>query len=575
MLIRLLRTYLRPHAGLVVLLLVLQLASTIAALALPSLNGRIIDDGVATGDTGYILRAGGLMLLVSLGQVLATIAVSLLASRCSSGLAADARSDVFARVGGFSAQELARFGAPTLISRSTNDVQQVQMVTNMGLSMMISAPIMMIGGIIMAIQEDLGLTWVVAVAVPVLGVYVGLLVTRMVPGFRAMQGSVDDVNRILREQITGVRVVRAFVREDLERERFAQANAEYTGAAVRVGLLFARAFPFAMLVLNLSTVAVVWFGAHRIESGDMSIGALTAFMSYLMQILMSVVMATMMTMMIPRAAVSAQRITEVLETRSSVHEPEQPEVLPPGPAEITFDRVTFAYPGADEPVLREVTFTARPGTTTAIIGSTGAGKTTALSLVPRLFDTTSGEVRMGGTDVRRIALAELWAAVGLVPQRAFLFSGTVGSNVRYGAPGLTDDEVWEVLRIAQADDFVRDQGGLEAPVSQGGSNFSGGQRQRLAIARALARRPRVYLFDDSFSALDVATDARLRAALRPWTHDATVLLVAQRVSSIVAADHVVVLEDGRVVGQGTHEELLAGCSTYAEIVASQAEGEAA
>nr|WP_221935618.1 ABC transporter ATP-binding protein [Janibacter cremeus] len=553
----------------------LQLLATLAALTLPSLNGRIIDEGVAVGDTGFILRAGAVMLGVSLVQIFATIGVAWIASRCSSGLAAQVRSDLFARVGRFSAQEMGRFGAPTLISRSTNDVQQVQLVTNLSLATMLSAPIMMVGGIIMALQEDSGLAWLVAVAVPVLGIGVGLLVTRMVPGFRTMQASVDAVNRILREQITGVRVVRAFVRERQERERFAVANRRYTASAVRVGNLFAVVFPLAMVVLNLSMVAVVWFGAHRIDAGQMSVGSLTAFMAYLTQILMSVVMATMMTMMIPRAAVASGRIGEVLDTRSSVAEPGEAVRLPEGPLDVRLERVTFTYPGAEVPVLHEVDLLARPGTTTAVIGSTGAGKTTLVGLVPRLYDVTSGVVRLGGVDVRDVALDDVWARIGLVPQQAFLFSGTIASNLRHGAPEASDEELWAALAVAQAADFVRDQGGLETTVGQGGGNLSGGQRQRLAMARAIVRRPDVYLFDDSFSALDAATDARLRAALRPWTRQAAVIVVAQRVASIMDADQIVVLEDGRVVGHGTHRELMDDCDTYLEIVESQATEDAA
>lgn len=569
MLVRLWRTHLGRRPGLIAGLVALQLMATLAALTLPSLNGRIIDEGVAKGDTGFILRAGAAMLGVSLVQVVATIGVAWIASRCSSGLSAQVRSDVFTRVGRFSAQEVGRFGAATLISRSTNDVQQVQLVTNLGLSMMLSAPIMMVGGIIMALQEDAGLSWLVAVAVPILGVGVGLLVSRMVPGFRTMQASVDSVNRILREQITGVRVVRAFVREQDERDRFAEANRRYTASAVQVGNIFATVFPFAMLVLNLSTVAVVWFGAQRIDAGQMSIGSLTAFMTYLTQILMSVVMATMMTMMIPRAAVAASRIVEVLDTRSSVAEPADPVPLPDGPLELGLEAVTFAYPGADAPVLHDIDLVARPGTTTAVIGSTGAGKSTLVGLVPRLYDVTAGAVRLGGVDVRDAALEDVWSRIGLVPQRAFLFTGTVASNLRHGAPDASDEDLWAALEVAQAADFVREQGGLDATIGQGGSTLSGGQRQRLAMARAIVRRPDVYLFDDSFSALDVATDARLRTALRPWTREATVVVVAQRVASIIDADQIVVLEDGRVVGHGTHRELLRDCPTYVEIVESQ------
>ncbi|MBR7743370.1 ABC transporter ATP-binding protein [Phycicoccus sp. BSK3Z-2] len=575
MLLRLVTDRLRPYTPALVLLLGLQLVGTIASLYLPSLNGRIIDEGVAVGDTAFIVRAGLWMLGVSFVQIVATVAATRLGSLSAASMGRDLRAAVFHRVGSFSAREVSRFGAPTLISRSTNDVQQVQQVTYMVLATMVTAPIMMVGGIVMALREDAGLSWLVAVAVPLLGVAVGLVVSRMVPHFRSMQQAVDTVNRILREQITGLRVVRAFVREDVERERFAEANRTYTGTAVAVGRLMALAFPIVMVIFNASTVAVLWFGAQRVDAGQMEVGSLTAFMAYLVQILMSVMMATFMAMMLPRAAVSAGRIAEVLDTESSVHRPADPVALPAGPLEVELRAATFAYPGADAPVLREVSFTARPGTTTAVVGSTGAGKTTLVGLVPRLHDATGGGVLVGGVDVRDADPEGLWSRLGLVPQRPYLFSGTVRSNLRYGDPDATDEQLWEALRIAQADDFVRAMPeGLDAPVSQGGTNVSGGQRQRLAIARALVRRPDVYLFDDAFSALDVATDARLRAALAPVTREATVVVVAQRVSSIRDADQVVVLEDGAVVGTGTHDELLTSCPTYREIVESQQTSEA-
>ena len=570
MLYRLVRTYLTPYAAILGVLLVLQLVATLASLYLPSLNGRIIDKGVAVGDTAFILRTGVVMLAVSLVQILATIGATRIGAQTSASLGRDVRASVFRRVGQFSAQELSRFGAPTLISRSTNDITQVQTVTYMFLAIMVSAPIMMVGGVFMALREDVGLSWLVAVAVPALGVSVGIIISRMVPHFRAMQAAVDSVNRILREQITGVRVVRAFVREDVERERFAEANRTYTGTALAVGKLMALAFPVVMVIFNASTVAVLWFGAHRIENGEMEIGALTAFMSYLIQILMSVMMATFMSMMIPRATVSAGRIQEVLGTESSVHAPAQPVAIPPGPVAVELRGVTFAYPGAESPVLREVSLRAEPGTTTAIVGSTGAGKTTLVGLVPRLHDVTSGQVLVGGVDVRDADPEDLWAHIGLVPQRPYLFTGTVASNLRYGDPHATDDELWAALRVAQAEDFVREMpDGLESPIAQGGTNVSGGQRQRLAIARALVSKAGVYLFDDAFSALDVATDARLRAAMRPVTRDAAVIVVAQRVSSIISADRIVVLDDGLVVGSGTHAELIESCPTYVEIVESQ------
>jgi len=570
MLYRLVRTHLTPYAAPLAVLLVLQLVGTLASLYLPSLNGRIIDEGVAVGDTTFILRAGAAMLVVSLVQVLATIGATRIGAQTAASLGRDVRAAVFHRVGSFSAQELSRFGAPTLISRSTNDVTQVQQVVYMFLAIMVSAPIMMVGGIFMALREDIGLSWLVAVAVPALAVAIGLIIRRMIPHFRAMQEAVDSVNRILREQITGVRVVRAFVREDVERERFGVANTTYTGTALAVGRLMALAFPVVMVIFNASTVAVLWFGAIRIDNGEMEIGSLTAFMAYLIQILMSVMMATFMSMMIPRASVSAGRIQEVLDTESSVHAPADPTPIPRGPVTLELRAVTFAYPGAESPVLRQVSLVAEPGTTTAVVGSTGAGKTTLLGLVPRLHDVTNGQVLVGGVDVRDAEPEDLWAHIGLVPQRPYLFSGTVASNLRYGDPDATDDELWDALRVAQAEDFVRSMPqGLESPIAQGGTNVSGGQRQRLAIARALVSKAGIYLFDDAFSALDVATDKRLRAALRPVTRDATVVVVAQRVSSIIHADRIIVLDDGAVVGQGSHDELLETCPTYVEIVESQ------
>ena len=577
-LVRLVRDYLRPYQGLIAVLVVLQLVGTMASLYLPSLNGQIIDEGVAKGDTGYIMRAGTWMLAVSLVQIVATIGATYLGARSAAGLGHDLRTAVFARVGTFSEQEVSRFGAPTLISRNTNDVTQVQQVVFMGAAMMVSAPIMMVGGVVMALREDVGLSWLVAVAVPLLALCIGLVIRRMIPQFRLMQESVDWVNRVLREQITGIRVVRAFVREEHERARFAEANTQYTGTALAVGRLMSLAFPLVMLVFNSSTVAVLWFGAHRVEAGQMQIGELTAFMSYLMQILMSVMMATFMSMMIPRATVSAGRIDEVLDTDSTVVPPTAPVALPRGGATVEFREVEFTYPGADAPVLHGVSLTAEPGHTTAIIGSTGAGKSTLLSLVPRLYDATGGSVAIAGVDVREAALEDVWSRIGLVPQRPYLFTGTVASNLRYGDAVATDDDLWEALRVAQAEDFVRAMPGvLEAPIAQGGTNVSGGQRQRLAIARALVAKPQIFLFDDSFSALDLSTDARLRAALRPVTRHAAVIVVAQRVSTIIDADHIVVLDGGRVVGTGRHDELLDSCPTYVQIVESQrsAEGAAA
>lgn len=574
-LLRLVRDFLQPYRTLIVGLVLLQLVGTMASLYLPSLNGQIIDEGVAKGDTGYILRAGGVMLVVSLVQIAATICATYLAARAAAGLGRDLRGAVFSRVGEFSAQEVSRFGAPTLISRNTNDATQVQQVVFMAAAVMVSAPIMMVGGVIMALREDVGLSWLVAVAVPLLALCVGLVIRRMVPQFRLMQESVDWVNRVLREQITGIRVVRAFVREDYERERFAEANTQYTGTALAVGRLMSLAFPLVMFVFNTSTVAVLWFGSHRVEAGQMQIGELTAFMAYLMQILMSVMMATFMSMMIPRATVSAGRIGEVLETDSTVRPPVSPVALPPG-ATVEFRDVEFTYPMADAPVLHGVSFTAEPGHTTAIIGSTGSGKSTLLSLIPRLYDATRGTIAISGVDVRDAALEDVWSRIGLVPQKPYLFTGTVASNLRYGDAAASDEDLWAALRVAQAEDFVRAMpGGLEAPIAQGGTNVSGGQRQRLAIARAIVAKPEIFLFDDSFSALDLSTDARLRAALRPVTRHTAVIVVAQRVSTIVDADHIVVLDAGRVVGTGRHDELLETCPTYVEIVESQRSAEEA
>jgi ATP-binding cassette subfamily B protein len=575
MLVHLLRRHLSPYKGELVLIVLFQLISTIAALTLPSMNGQIIDEGVAKGDTGFIMRTGGIMLAVTLLQIIASIAGTYLAARTAMALGRDVRGALFHTVGDFSAQEVTKFGPPTLISRNTNDVTQVQMVTFMGLALLVMTPIMMVGGIIMAMREDVGLSWLVAVSVPLLGGVVGFIISKMVPQFTVMQTSIDSVNRILREQITGVRVVRAFVREGQEEERFGVANQSVTTAALNVGRLMAFIFPVVMLIFNMSSVAVMWFGGQRVASGEMQVGELTAFLAYLIQILMSVMMATFMSTMIPRAAVSAGRIEEVLATRSTVVPPAHPVAIPEGPAPVTFDDVDFHYPGADASVLHGLSFTAAPGQTTAIIGSTGAGKTTLVNLVPRLFDVTGGAVRIAGVDIRDVALDDVWARVGLIPQKPYLFTGTVGSNLRYGNPNATDDELWEALRIAQAKDFVAEMGGLDASIAQGGTNVSGGQRQRLAIARAIVKGADIYLFDDSFSALDTATDARLRSALRPWTAYATVIVVAQRVSTIIDADQIIVLDDGHVVGQGTHDELLETSSTYREIVESQRAAEEA
>ena len=570
MLVRLLRSYLRPYAGLLTAVVVLQLVGTIASLYLPTLNADIIDNGVAKGDTAYIVSTGGIMLAVTLLQVVCSIAAVYFGARTAMSFGRDVRGAVFRQVGRFSDREVQKFGAPSLITRNTNDVQQVQMLVLMTCTMLIAAPIMMIGGVIMALRQDAGLSWLLLISVPVLVISIGLIVIRMVPQFRRMQTRIDAVNRVLREQITGIRVVRAFVREPEETKRFARANDELTDTALRVGRLMALMFPTVMLVLNVSSVAVLWFGAHRVDAGSIQIGSLLAFLNYLMQILMAVMMATFMMVMVPRAAVCADRIGEVLATDSSVVLPENGVLPAERTGLVRFDDVEFSYPGALDPVLKHISFTARPGTTTAIIGSTGAGKTTLLSLIPRLFDVTGGRVLLDGVDVRDLDPEALWNSVGLVPQRPYLFSGTVASNLRYGNPDATDAQLWQALEVAQAKDFVEAMPDrLEARIAQGGTNVSGGQRQRLAIARAVVSNPTVYLFDDSFSALDLGTDGRLRAALRPLARAATVIVVAQRVSTITEADTILVLEDGAIVGSGTHEELLDTCSTYLEIVESQ------
>jgi ATP-binding cassette subfamily B multidrug efflux pump len=570
MLWKLLVEYLRPHRQLLIAVVIFQLAQSIASLYLPTLNADIIDEGVAKGDTGVILNLGGLMLGITLLQIACAVIAVYFGAKAAMGTGRDLRGAIFARVGEFSEQEVTKFGAPSLITRSTNDVQQVQQLVLMAATMMVAAPMLAIGGVIMAVRQDVQLSWLIAVAVPALMIGVGLIIVRMVPLFRKMQKRIDTVNRVLREQLTGIRVVRAFVCEDIETARFAQANEDVTDTALRAGRLMALAFPVVMLVLNVSSVAVIWFGSFRIQDGSMQVGTLIAFLSYLMQILMSVMMATFMAVMIPRAAVSADRIGEVLGTESSVRPPKKPVSSAVRRGELEMLDAGFAYPGADQPVLSGISFTARAGQTTAIIGSTGAGKTTLVNLMPRLFDATRGAVRIDGVDVRELHPDLLWGHIGLVPQRPYLFSGTVRSNLQYGKPDATEDELWDALEIAQARDFVEEmEGGLDAPISQGGTNVSGGQRQRLAIARALVKRPELYIFDDSFSSLDTGTDARLRQALKRSTAGATLVIIAQRVSSIVDADQILVLDDGRIVGRGTHGELLETSETYREIVSSQ------
>ncbi len=570
MLIRVLRTYLRPYGRWLMAVVVLQLFGTIASLYLPTLNADIIDYGIVRGDTAYIVRTGGWMLLMTLGQIACSVAAAYYGASTSMSFGRDVRAALFRRVMGFSGREVAQFGAPSLITRGTNDVQQVQMLVAMSSTVMITAPIMGVGAIIMAVREDPGLSWLMGVSVPILAIVVGVVAWRMLPQFRKMQAFIDVVNRVLREQIGGIRVVRAFVREPQETHRFEQANADLTGTALRAGRLMVLLVPAIVLILNGSSAAVLWFGAVSISAGHTQIGALTAFLVYLTQILMSVMMATFMLMMIPRAAVSADRIGEVLATESSVAPPRDPVKSVATRGQVGFQDVTFRYPGAADPVLHDITFRLTAGQTLAIIGSTGAGKSTLVSLIPRLFDTTEGVVRVDGVDVRSLDPDVLWTRIGFVPQRSYLFSGTVASNLRYGNPRATQDELWWALEVAQAREFVEAMsGGLDAPIAQGGTNVSGGQRQRLAIARALVRKPEVYLFDESFSALDLATDARLRAALRPVTRDAAVVIVAQRVSTIQDADQIAVLEGGTFVAIGRHEELLRTCPTYAEIAASQ------
>ncbi len=570
MLITLIRRTIRPYWPLVVGVVVLQTISTIASLYLPTLNARIIDGGVAKGDTHYIWVHGGYMLAWSLAQVVAQIAAAYLGARVAMSVGRDVRTQLFDHVLAFSSREVNHFGAPSLITRNTNDVQQVQQLLLMGLIMVVGAPLTMVGGVFMALREDAGLSWLILAAVILLGAAVGLLVSRVTPLFRAMQARIDDLNRVLREQITGIRVVRAFVREPYESARFARTNQELTDVSLGVGNWMAAMFPTVMFVMNLSSVGVLWFGGLRVDAGHIQIGQLTAFLSYIMQILMSVMMATMMLVLAPRASVSAGRIMEVLDTESSVVPPADPVRQIAAAGQIDFDDVAFTYPGADQPVISDISFSLRPGRMTAVIGSTGSGKTTLVNLIPRLYDASAGTVSVDGVDVRKLDPDVLWSKVGLVPQKAYLFSGTIASNLRYGRPDATEEQMWEALSIAQADDFVREMDGqLEAPISQGGTNVSGGQRQRLSIARALVMQPDVYVFDDSFSALDVATDARLRAALAKQTRDAAVLIVAQRVTTIRQADEILVLDHGRIVGRGTHEELMVSSPTYQEIVESQ------
>jgi ATP-binding cassette subfamily B protein len=569
MLITLLRRFLPRYAAQTWFVLFLLLIQSLANLYLPNLNADIINNGVAKADTDYIWRTGGVMLGVTLLLgILAVIAVYF-ASRTSMGLGRDVRAAVFARVQSFSAREMNKFGTASLITRNTNDVQQVQLFLQIALTFLVSAPILAIGGVIMAIREDATLSWLLAVVVPLMGIVIGILLYLGVPLFQKVQKKVDRITQVMREQITGVRVVRAFRRGDTERVRFEEANADLTATQLRVNRVFASAFPALLAIMNLSTVAILWFGASLVDSGDMPIGNLTAFLQYIMQILFAVMTATFMVILVPRAEASSQRIVEVLNTTSSIADPARPvEPAPTGIVELV--NIDFAYPHSERPVLHGLSFAARPGKTTAIIGGTGSGKSTIVNLITRGFDVTSGEVRVDGVDVRERSLDSLWSRLAVVPQTAYLFKGTVAQNLRFGKPDATDEELWRALEIAQARDFVAEMdGGLEAQIDQGGTNVSGGQRQRLAIARAITKRPAIYLFDDCFSALDAGTDARLRAALRGETTNATVIIVAQRVSTILRADHIVVLDEGRVVGAGAHAELMGTSHEYREIVESQ------
>ena len=568
-LLRLTLKFAKSYWLFIVFVVVLQLASTIAALYLPSLNARIIDEGVAEGDTDFIWSTGMTMLIVCLVQVITAVTAIYFGARSAMGVGRDIRRAIYSRVDELSTLEVGRFGSATLITRNTNDVQQVQMLVLMTLNFMVSTPIMCIGGIIMAFREDPGLSWLVWVSVPVLFVVVGILVVLLMPLFRRMQDQVDGINGVLREQISGIRVIRAFVREPFEADRYADANRALTETSVKVGNLFVLMFPAIMMILHLATAAVLWFGGHRVDAGVMEVGSLTAFLQYLLQILVAVMMGVFMVMMIPRAVVCAERICEVLDTKSSMVIPDGVAELPRR-GELEFRNVTFGYPGAEVPVLEDLTFTAQPGTTTAIIGATGSGKSTIVGLIPRLIDPQAGEVLIDGVPVSAFNRRQLAQLVGLVPQKPYLFSGTIASNLRFGSEFADDAQLWEALETAQAADFVAEKPDrLEESVSQGGTNFSGGQRQRLCIARALAAKPLVYVFDDSFSALDVATDARLREALGRTTGESTVVVVAQRVSTIRDADQILVLDDGKIVGRGTHDELLETNATYQEIVESQ------
>ena len=568
--IALLRTYLRPYVRPLALVVTLLVVQAIATLYLPELNANIINNGVAKGDDAYILSTGGVMLGISFVVVVCAIIAVYWGSKTGMSFGRDVRSSIFRKVESFSQAELNRFGTASLITRNTNDVQQVQMVVLMGLNMMIIAPILAVGGVIMALRQDVPLAGILVVILPIMAVIIGSLMVRALPMFQAVQRKVDRVNQVTREALSGIRVIRAFVRTEHEEERFDVANRDLTATSLQVNRLFALMIPLLMLVFNMSTVAILWFGSLRVASGEMPIGNLIAFLQYVMQILMAVMMAVFMFVMVPRAVVSAGRIQEVLRTVPAIGDPDVPATPAAGVGAVEFRDVEFRYPGAQDPVLRGISFRVEPGQTTAIVGSTGSGKSTLINLIPRFYDVTEGSLTIDGTDTRTLRRDDLWARIGLIPQKAFLFTGTIASNLRFGKADATEDELWTALRVAQAESFVRDlDGGLESPVTQGGTNLSGGQRQRLAIARALVKRPEIYVFDDSFSALDFKTDALLRAALAREIEDATVIIVAQRVGTIMGADRIVVLDGGTIAGIGTHVELMATCETYREIVYSQ------
>ena len=573
MLWALLRRYTSPYRSLLAIVAVLQLISTLASLYLPTVNAAIIDDGVAQGNLRRIVELGGVMLAVTALQVVCAVGAVYFGSRAGMGVGRDLRSTIFGHVTSFSAEETARFGAPSLLTRTTNDVQQIQLFVQLTCTMLITAPIMSIGGIFMAVHQDAGLSWLLLISVPVLALANYWIVSHLLPIFRRLQRQIDGINRVMREQLSGIRVVRAFAREPFERNRFGVANQALSDTALEAGRLQALMLPVTTLVINISSVALIWFGGLRIDDGQMQVGSLIAFLSYFMQILMAVLLATFLLVLLPRASVCAERITEVLSTTPGIASPQHPVRPDTVRGEIRLDRATFSYPGADRAVVQDVSLTAAPGATTAIVGSTGSGKSTLISLICRLYDITGGSVNVDGVDVRDYDTEQLWSVIGLVPQRGYLFSGTVADNLRYGKADATDEEMWDALRVAAADDFVRGHpDGLSMPVAQGGINFSGGQRQRLAIARAVIRRPAIYLFDDAFSALDVHTDARVRASLRDVSADSTVVIVSQRISTVAEADQVVVVDDGQVVGIGTHETLLADCPTYAEFADSQSLG---